>query len=1065
MPTYSEYSETASATTEAEITPFLPPRRMRFFLLAPAVVFAARVNQTIFTYPLSQVSYDGVTTGTYTDIRIGMTILFGTSAGAFNLGAQRVRAAPTDSILYFGRSSIGVNDGEVDLDDDIYITVVDLYQVWARPPYIDTDGTVRKDPGLDVEWRTTTPPPKANIGPGVAGTINPGNSLLTVDFDGTASFATTEGASITTYLWEVEDGTITVGTSASSAITVTFPAGFRWVHLTVTDSEGHSHTAHAPIFARDPADDETIHAFQITNHRISQSGQSISVLVRESIPASTYLPGTLALLWNGEPADAADRSHMIFIGWMGRVDHATEDMETATLSDTTLELVDVAGRLKELPVFPMTVQDDSLRNTSKYPAITWAHFVDLNLDYFMDYLFRWHTTAFSLADYTPSGTGSDYIATALASVGSNLWDQIARKAASLVPDYVLTCNRLGQLRVLPDPIIHEVADRTSTVQTSLTAADWRDIRFYSRRHPPLHWLTSNAVQVGNTYPITTLFCIAPGEAPGQGESSQDHGEQLAINQLQLNQAEGHRWARMTARQTGWRILFAQGDDQGIEPADMTWVETTIPANLAAQRGFTLTDSRGLPLELNIRYEYRSTGIVKTVEMLWERETIGKPAVTVVKVARPDMPSDDTTWPGDYYGSPPGAIVQPPPIPPLPLYQGQEKVAIIDKYGQIFRTSDFTSGGSSPTWDRKILTGPSGTEQIHSFVVNPFSPLYRNLGTKVNGWIATEHYIYFVDDIFGTTPTATLVYTFPEVANPALDRFRSIQASFGRFQAVEEDNPWLVVISHYASRPSFEGTWSTVSTDGGQSWHEGSHLSDQYDPDTGTNRTGAIGLYLSPRTPGLVYTATYETGTNARGDFSEDWGDSFAGLITPDIDPGDSLGGDIHVPWQDNLNEYIVYHGHMTKGSSYNYRLFRTPSAGTLGSDISPSLSGKVYGVNRYSFAVRTFDQDRKYVLLCGIGNDTTAAEADDKFAAFISSNYGDTWTNIVATLNQSDPHPEHGAFAADTQEVLYLWGTQRFISASYDFGATIIDKRGNLNSSFPTDIRDLIGLCGGDAPA
>src|SRR5690606_22965419 len=96
---------------------------LRLFLLSPDTVFAAQVAQAAFSYPLAQVAYDGVTTGAYTDIRDGMTVLFGTSAGADDLGRSRIRKTPTSGVLYIGRSSRGTRDGEVDLQDDAYITV------------------------------------------------------------------------------------------------------------------------------------------------------------------------------------------------------------------------------------------------------------------------------------------------------------------------------------------------------------------------------------------------------------------------------------------------------------------------------------------------------------------------------------------------------------------------------------------------------------------------------------------------------------------------------------------------------------------------------------------------------------------------------------------------------------------------------------------------------------------------------------------------------------------------------------------------------------------------------
>ena len=210
---------------------------LRLFLLAPTTIFAARVNQAGFVYPVSEVTFDGVTTGAFGDIKVGMTVVFGSSAGASDRGRQRIRAAADSDTIYIGRSSIGVHDGEVYPNDNDFITVWDDYRPWARIPYITPVGDIYKDNDVAVGDQTDDIPPKANIEPpGIAGDISSGGSVLTVDFSGTGSYALS--GTISSYSWDVDDGTITVGTSASSAITATFPAGFRWVSLTVTDSNG-----------------------------------------------------------------------------------------------------------------------------------------------------------------------------------------------------------------------------------------------------------------------------------------------------------------------------------------------------------------------------------------------------------------------------------------------------------------------------------------------------------------------------------------------------------------------------------------------------------------------------------------------------------------------------------------------------------------------------------------------------------------------------------------------------------------------------------------------------------
>jgi hypothetical protein len=98
---------------------------LRLFLLDPDSAWTGRVNQASFTYPLGEVIYDeGAAVITP---QAEMTVLFGTSAGADDLGRTRLRDASgigASGTLKIGRSSQGIRDGEVALQDDAYITIL-----------------------------------------------------------------------------------------------------------------------------------------------------------------------------------------------------------------------------------------------------------------------------------------------------------------------------------------------------------------------------------------------------------------------------------------------------------------------------------------------------------------------------------------------------------------------------------------------------------------------------------------------------------------------------------------------------------------------------------------------------------------------------------------------------------------------------------------------------------------------------------------------------------------------------------------------------------------------------
>jgi hypothetical protein len=199
---------------------------LRLFLLQPETIFAARVNMPSgITYPLDSLTFDGVTTGAFGDILPGQTLLLGSAAGLDDLGRQRVRAAASSSAIPVGRSSQGVRDGELNVSDNAYITVLHDFRIWAKIQYIDAAGAIFKDSGIAYSDQTIEPPPVANTGPGVAGTIDSGSSLLTVAFDGSASFATAAGASITNYSWDGDGGAVVGGGPDKANVKLAFVPG------------------------------------------------------------------------------------------------------------------------------------------------------------------------------------------------------------------------------------------------------------------------------------------------------------------------------------------------------------------------------------------------------------------------------------------------------------------------------------------------------------------------------------------------------------------------------------------------------------------------------------------------------------------------------------------------------------------------------------------------------------------------------------------------------------------------------------------------------------------------
>ncbi len=599
------------------------------FLLSPPVRFRGRVNMPgTITYPLQTLTFDGVTAGIYSNVGPPQTLFLGTSAGDDDLGRQRVRRLATTTTIPIGRSSRGTNDGELDVQDNAYITVLEDYRVWARIPFIDlaNNNTIYKDSDFAATGNAENPPPVAITGGGFAATISAGTGRITVSFDASGSMqydpAVSDSLSpITDYLWEIDDGTITAGTISSAGITATFPAGFRWVWLTVTAASGKATQVYIPVFARDPNNDQCI-GHQVVSQRITKSGQEVAVRITQDITRAQYPDGTLAMIWDREPASPSDRTHMQFIGWHQSDEGGIRAERTATLRDSTLHFVDVAGRLKTLPGFPQVLQAGapSKWEVTRYP----------NVFAYLHYLLYWHSTALFVADLV-LGTQilNNFDFKILSSDEATLYDQANDLANRVTPDHWLTCNQQGQLMLVVDPIIQNTADRSATVYQTLDSTTWSEIHFSYERPPRVYKLLTAAV-LSDAAGVTGIFAMAPGMAEGQGANTIETSARITQGQFDLNKTEGNRYARVNARMGPVTVTMPYDLlSRSVQPAKMGWIVIGLNPWEQTPRPMVPNIARCLVHEINIDYNYQPTGLTRTATLTLEVETSGPDAQTYV----------------------------------------------------------------------------------------------------------------------------------------------------------------------------------------------------------------------------------------------------------------------------------------------------------------------------------------------------------------------------------------------------------------------------------------------------
>ena len=592
------------------------------YLLKPSIVLQAQVNMAAATYPADEITFDNVdgAYGAYTDIKIGQTVMIGSSPGEYDLGRTYVRAATTSTTLPIGRSSRGKMPGEVVLADDAYVTVLDLFEVWFKPGDIDlVTGEIYKDSDLPG---TTPPTPIMCVGDlgglGHVGFAEAGALALDL-LDWSGSALVNDGETWVSREWDFADGTVLSGSTTTADPVVEFPVGYRWITLTGEGSDGGITQRRYLVVVLDPADPDVIQ-FERWQLQRSANGQSLTVNLREYLIPEEYPPGTVCMYLAREKRGNTVTITQRFAGWLDTENSTANANMSGTQRTTTLTAVDVAGRLAQLRSMPTTVANEATQ-------ATWLEMVDANPERYIHRLLAFETTALTLADWTLTGlTGTNaYPFMDYWTSGGNYWGVCGELARAMAHE--LTCDSQGRLWILPNPQRQNTMDRTTDVQIHITEADWRQLAWAARSRVAVGALTSQMVVVSSGYastlptPFPDEFSVAPGLVPGQGLSEQGSSVGLVKSETEAHERIGHDYARLTANVQPYRITLAHGVDADIEPAHMTWVQLTALYGRAGYRGPSLNPGRGLPLEVTISVDTK-TG-VSTQSLTWEKETVGE----------------------------------------------------------------------------------------------------------------------------------------------------------------------------------------------------------------------------------------------------------------------------------------------------------------------------------------------------------------------------------------------------------------------------------------------------------
>lgn len=579
-------------------------------------VYSARVNQASFAASFAQVTYDGGS-GTLANVRADMTILLSrtnSAAAAYHTG--RIRKTPTSTIFY-------VNETSADVQDNDYIFVIDDFRIWDKLHRV-SGGAILLD--YEITFRQLLPI-VYNLKSAYAESIATGASIITLTLAPLA-IAATSGATISTWAWSVGDGTITVGSSSTQNITVTFPAGFRWIHLTVTDSGSRSITRHIPVWAHD----DTYPVQLLTHDELEvsatlDSGFNGTVAAFDGI--DTLLDNTLVCAWGADTYNGAvasitgDNVHLV-----GRIrqstDQAQADAVYTLLSDARLTIESPLAQIARLQELTFEVRFDAT------PTV-WGDIKDLTLWRAVHFLLSEFSTFENLHSVNFSNTDSTYRFFGSKTQGGNILAAANDLAESI--NASLLMNSSGMCEVNRDAVLIDSADREALP----IVANWTVEDIFDLQYEHDHVLTVGRVQAsGGTYStsankITELLSLAPGVAQDYPEGQSNLTRQIVAANVSKNTAQAE-----LNRRTGFTLAKAQTVDRltithpdgyhWLTPSNNQWYTFTLDGSETVKGLVLTTATRWLLTEVTTTHDgARGT---KEVRATYSRETTGQAGQTI-----------------------------------------------------------------------------------------------------------------------------------------------------------------------------------------------------------------------------------------------------------------------------------------------------------------------------------------------------------------------------------------------------------------------------------------------------
>lgn len=375
----------------------------------PDTVLACQVNNLSAAKGDRTITYDNVTSGSHTNVKAGMTLMVGSSAGLDDLGRIRVRSADATTITV-------AENSHINWSDDLYLTVIDFFEINAVYPRITqnaTDVDFFKDYDIAYTDQNSTLGSLIWMGGHYAG-------FTEDDVYYSASGTIHVGGDTLSYHWDFDGGSPATATGQEPGYVSYSTPGHYTTTLTVSGtSTGAVDTSYRHVSIYDRLEDGSQNPIlnwefeQLSGDR-NKGGYTAKIIVRESgMDDSIVQAGSLVVIfadtWYQKQrqfigGNSKNRGSILFAGYIlkGSIEY---DYAASTISFDVGSPTEI---MKQAEGFSISVEDSTdpagvAANNSNYPS-GWVLLKNMDIKTALYHYLRWHTTVLNCTDIRWVGT-------------------------------------------------------------------------------------------------------------------------------------------------------------------------------------------------------------------------------------------------------------------------------------------------------------------------------------------------------------------------------------------------------------------------------------------------------------------------------------------------------------------------------------------------------------------------------------------------------------------------------------------------------------------------------------